>query len=429
MKVFLDSVGCRLNQSEIETMARQLLANGHEIVSRPADADKVILNTCAVTREAARTVRNRTRRFHRENEDAEVVLTGCYATIAPQEAGRVRGAGRVVPNRDKERLVTLLDPQARLDLPIFEREPLLRQVPVGSFANTRAFVKVQDGCDNRCTFCVTTVARGGGQSRPLGDVVAEVQALAATGYREVVLTGVHLGSYAHDLGNQNGLSDLVSALLTYSDIPRLRLSSLEPWDLEPRFFRLWEDSRLLPHLHLPLQSGSDRILRLMARRTRRAPFLALVAAAREQIPDLNLTTDIIAGFPGETEANFRETVDFVDEIGFSRLHVFPYSPRPGTAAAEMDGQLPKAVRKARAQEMIALGERLGLAFHRTYEGRTMDVLWEGMSGADGRGTRWTGYTDNYIRVAASGPPDLSNTITAVRLEEAQADGMLGTIVR
>lgn len=427
MKVYLNAIGCRLNHSEIETMARQLLANGHEIVTDFKDADKVIINTCAVTTEAARDARSLTRRIHRQNDDAEIVLTGCYATVAPQELGRVKGAGRVVANKEKAQLVQLIDPQARIDLPVFDQEPVLREFLAGSMSHTRAFVKVQDGCDNKCTFCITTVARGEGQSRHLGDVVAEIQALAAAGYQEAVLTGVHLGSYGHDFGNDTGLRDLVRAILQHTDIPRLRLSSLEPWDIAPDFFALWEDARLLPHLHMPLQSGSDRILKRMARRTSCAAFRELVDAARAAIPDLNLSTDIIVGFPGETEADFQESLDYVREIGFTRLHVFSYSARPGTAAAAFPNHVHGAVKKERTQQMIELGNELSLAFHRRYAGQTLDVLWETNVGADKDGLRWVGYTDNYIRVHAHGPADLCNRVTPTRLTQAQPDGALGVI--
>ena len=428
MKVFLDSIGCRLNQSEIETMGRQLLARGHELVTRPEEADKVILNTCTVTRAAARDARRKTRRFHRNNENAEIVLTGCYATVAPEELGNVKGAGRLVPNREKEQLVQMLDPGAGRDAPQFDREPILREILRGQVGNTRAFVKVQDGCDNRCTFCITTVARGEGRSRRLGDVVSEIQGLTAAGYQEAVLTGVHLGSYGHDFGKESGLRELVQAILRHTEIPRLRLSSLEPWDIDAAFFDLWEDERLLPHLHLPLQSGSDNVLRRMARRTRRDSFRELAKAAYERIPDLNLSTDIICGFPGETEEDFQQSLDFVREIGFSRLHVFTYSPRPGTAAAEMPDQLPKPERKQRTRRMIALGDELSLAFHTQYEGGTMNVLWEAVTGANGQGTRWVGYTDNYIRVTAHSAADLFNRITLVRLSGARAAGLEGELV-
>ena len=426
MKIFLHTIGCRLNQSEIETMGRQLLAAGHELVEDAAQADKVIINTCAVTTAAARDGRNITRRIHRANNQAEIILTGCYATIAPQELSQIEGAGRIVPNQDKDQLVQAIDPGVRADLPVYEQEPILRQFLAGhGVANTRAFIKVQDGCDNKCTFCVTTIARGAGKSRHLGDVVAEIQALAAAGYQEAVLTGVHLGSYGRDLHNNTDLRTLVAAILEHTDIPRLRLSSLEPWEIAEGFFDLWRNPRLLPHLHLPLQSGCDRTLRRMGRRTSQASFRKLAVTACAHIPDLNLTTDIIAGFPGETGADFRESLDFVREIGFSRLHVFSYSPRPGTAAAAMPDQLPNAIKKERSRRLIEMGQALSLAFHKKFEGQTRPVLWENVVAADNGGLRWAGYTDNYIRVLAYGPADLFNRVTQALLADARPDGLMG----
>ena len=282
-------------------MARRLAAIGHAIVGDVTEADTVILNTCAVTAEAARDTRHLTRRFHHANTDAAIVLTGCHATIAPDELAVLPGVAWVVGNTDKDGLLHRLDEAIPFELPIYDHEPLAREPRTGALGRTRAFVKVQDGCDNRCTFCVTTIARGEGRSRKLGDVVAEVQALAAAGFREAVLTGVHLGSYGRDLGGGTGLDTLIRALLADTDIPRLRLSSLEPWDIAPGFFDLWANPRLLPHLHLPLQSGSDGILRRMARRTSRESFRALVGEAHAAVADLSVSTDIITGFPGETE--------------------------------------------------------------------------------------------------------------------------------
>lgn len=426
MKVLLDSIGCRLNHSEMETLARQMMANGHQVVTDAAAADKVVLNTCAVTAKAARDARSRTRAFHRANPAAEIVLTGCYATIAPADVARIEGAGQVVVNAQKAQLAHLLDPQARVERPVFEQEPIMREFLAGSMgAHTRAFIKVQDGCDNKCTFCVTTIARGEGQSRHVGDVVAEIQALAAAGYQEAVLTGVHLGSYGRDLSAHTTLTTLIRAILHHTDIPRLRLSSLEPWDVPDRFFELWADSRLLPHLHLPLQSGSDAMLRRMARRTSRASFRALAGAARAAIPGLNLSTDLIVGFPGETEADFAHSLEFVRAIGFTRLHVFSYSPRPGTAAARFSDQIPGPVKKERTRRMIALGQELSLAFHQGMVGQTVDVLWETAVGADNGGLRWAGYTNNYVRVIANGPADLFNQVTPVFITTARPDGLTG----
>ncbi|MCP4417060.1 MAG: MiaB/RimO family radical SAM methylthiotransferase, partial [Chloroflexi bacterium] len=357
-----------------------------------------------------------------------IVLTGCYATIAPDELAQVQGAGRLVANRQKAQLVQLLDPKARIDLPIFEQEPVLRQFLAGGMgSNTRAFIKVQDGCNNNCTFCVTTVARGAGSSRHLGDVVAEIQALATADYQEAVLTGVHLGSYGHDFGNKVGLRELVQAVLSHTDIPRLRLSSLEPWDMAPDFFTLWQNPRLLPHLHMPLQSGSDNILRRMARRTSRVSFRALAEAARRHIPNLNLSTDVITGFPGETEEEFGESLDFVQELDFSRLHVFSYSPRPGTAASKFPNQINGKIKKERTRRMITLGKGLSLAFHQRFVGQRQNVLWETAVGADNGGLRWVGYTDNYIRVHAHGPADLFNQIAPTEIVSATADGVMGVV--
>jgi threonylcarbamoyladenosine tRNA methylthiotransferase MtaB len=427
VRIFLDSVGCRLNQAEMEALARRLAAAGHQIVGRPELAERVLLNTCAVTREAARDVRRRTRRFHRSSPEAEILLTGCYASLEPEALLSLPGVDRVVDNSAKDDLLLWLDPAATEEPPAFELEPVMRQLREAGLGpgRTRAFVKVQDGCDKRCSFCVTTLARGTGRSRPLDAVVDEVSALVRAGYVEVVLTGVHLGSYGRDLGRTRGLLELVAALLARTEIPRLRLSSLEPWDIPPDFFALWQDPRLLPHLHLPLQAGCDRSLARMARGTSKDAYRALVETARATIADLNLTTDLIAGFPGETEADFQESLDFVREIGFGRLHVFPYSERPGTAAARMAGQVPVPQRKARARRLIELGETMAADLHAGWLGREVEVLWE-MGGIDalaGRNRRWAGYTRNYLPVRLESSEDLANRVTRVRVVAASAAGL------
>lgn len=266
------------------------------------------------------------------------------------------------------------------------------------------------------TFCITTMARGAGRSRTLAEVVAEVCSLHDMGYQEAVLTGVHLGSYGHDLGHPHGLRDLVTALLSDTDIPRLRLSSLEPWDLEPAFFALWaNEPRLCRHLHLPLQSGCDRTLRRMLRRTSQKSFAALVEASREAAPDLAITTDVITGFPGETDDEFNESAAFIEAMDFAGLHVFPYSPRPGTAAARMKGQVPHAVRQHRAQQLIAHGAAQTEAFTARFSGHVRPVLWENVAGATQDGFLNVGYTDNYVRVRCTHPRALTGMITPARL--------------
>jgi threonylcarbamoyladenosine tRNA methylthiotransferase MtaB len=425
MRIYLESTGCRLNQSEIDMLARQFRQAGHTVVLSAEDADLCVVNTCAVTREATRSSRNLIRRLNRSNADAEIVTTGCYAHLAPEQVRTLPGVGRIVDNMDKDRLVPLV---LNLDAERFDREPLDREYLPGALGRTRAFVKVQDGCNNRCAFCVTTVARGPGRSRPAEEVIREIQALAAAGYQEAVLTGVHLGSYGHDRGERDGLERLVRVLLAATDIPRLRLSSLEPWDLSPDFFALWADARLCRHLHLPLQSGCDVTLKRMARRTSQAAFRALITAARSAIPDLAISTDVIAGFPGETGDEFEISYNFVREMDFMKLHVFRYSPRAGTAAARMPGQVPDDVKKARSARLLALSDEGAQRFRRRFVGREMAVLWEQVTGASEAGFYNSGLTDNYIRVDMTAPAALTNTISAVRLAAVTERGLLAEAV-
>jgi threonylcarbamoyladenosine tRNA methylthiotransferase MtaB len=298
-----------------------------------------------------------------------------------------------------------------------------------STGRCRAFVKVQDGCDNRCTFCVVTVARGSGRSRPADEAIAEIGRLVRSGWQEVVLSGVHLGSYGHDVGDRRGLERLVRRILAETAVARLRLSSLEPWDLDPAFFELFQDPRLLPHLHLPLQSGCDTTLRRMARRTDRARFSALVAAARTAIPGISVTTDVMVGFPGETDGEFEQSIGFVEEMAFSGLHVFRFSPRPGTAAAAMTDQVPGDVAHRRSRRMLALGGSLEARFLERHVGASAAVLWEQAEPASS-GVRWSGLTDNYIRTytETGSAVDLANRITPTRLVRLVPGGMHGEVI-
>ena len=423
MKIFLDSIGCRLNQSEIEAMALQFRAAGHEIVPMAGEADLAVVNTCTVTAEAASDSRAAIRRAKRLGAKG-VVATGCWVTLQPEQAAGLPGVGRIVPNPKKDNLVSDL-----LGLPqeFFDLEPLARQRLPGLRGRTRAFIKVQDGCDNRCTFCITTVARGAGRSRPIDRVAADVRSALEGGTREIVLTGVHLGSWGRDFEKRGRLADLVAALLAGTEVPRLRLSSLEPWDLDAEFFSLWSDPRLCRHLHLPLQSGSAAVLRRMARKTTPARFSALVSAARAAIPELALTTDVIVGFPGETEAEFAETLDFVRQVDFAGGHVFAYSERPGTAAARMDGQVPHELRKERSAALRALFHQTGLDYRRRFLGRTLPVLWEATDRFSDAGWQMEGLTDNYLRVAATAPEPRWNRVDAVTIRELTAEGLAGEI--
>lgn len=393
-------MGCRLNQSEIEALARRLMQAGHTIVSDPAQAEVCVVNTCAVTAEAERKSRHSLSALARANPQARIAVTGCYATLASEVCSSLPGVAWVIPNAEKDALVE------KMSLPTGDTP-----APAGYLPRTRALVKVQDGCDNRCTYCIVGMLRGPSRSRPLAEIVSQVQSLVEAGYKEVVLTGVNLGAYGQELGMSRGLHVLIETLLQHTDAPRLRLSSVEPWDIDESLFALWENPRLCRHLHLPLQSGCDEVLRHMGRRITAQEYARLVTRARAAIPDLAITTDIIVGFPGEDEGAFRTSYEFVAEMAFARLHVFPYSARPGTLAASMPGQVERRVMAARAEAMRALGAELALQFRRRFVGREMEVLWEHRQ-TDGL---WSGLTDNYLRVLAQSEQELHNLITPARL--------------
>ncbi|MCH7825309.1 MAG: tRNA (N(6)-L-threonylcarbamoyladenosine(37)-C(2))-methylthiotransferase MtaB [Acidobacteria bacterium] len=432
MRVRIDSVGCRLNIGEAEHLARALAVDGHCIVGPGEAADLMVFNTCAVTHVAARKSRKLIRHWRRANPTAALVVTGCYAELSPGEVAAL-GVDLVVGNQDKDELPRLLKEAGILrDAQVVPAPDAFPLQPDGAPAGnrngrTRAFVKVQDGCDNRCTFCIVTVARGDSRSRGVSEIVAEIRELVDAGYREAVLSGVHLGSYGHDRNDQEGLLRLVRAILDETTIPRLRLSSLEPWDLGAEFFSLWaQDPRLLPHVHLPLQSGCDETLRRMARRTDQASFRALVGQAREAVPELSITTDIIVGFPGESDAEFETSLGFVEEMEFAKLHVFRYSPREGTVAATMPGRVPPPVAQQRSNRMHALGAVCEAGFKARFIGRTVPVLWES---AEPRPEclRWSGLTGNYIRVVTETGEDvdLANEVTETTLIRELPGAVLG----
>lgn len=416
MKVYFVTLGCKLNQSETERLAREFARAGHQVVLSPREADLCVVNSCAVTRAAARRSRQVARRARRANPRIVTVLTGCYAEVAPEAASGIEGVALVVGNRDKERLLEILaDRGYGAESPVPYPSPLF---------HTRAFVKIQDGCNMGCAFCIIPLARGRERSRPSSEIIAEIRDLVAAGHKEIVLTGVQLSAYGRDgaAGPKASLRDLVARILDQTGVARLRLSSLAPWTLNPSLLALWGDPRLCRHLHLSLQSGSDAVLRRMRRPYTTARYAGAVEMARGMIPDLAITSDVIVGFPGETEAEFQEGLRFVERMAFARLHVFRYSPRPGTKAASMPHQVPHDVKQARSQAMIELGRRSAERFRRQFLGRRLDVLWETREG-----DRWTGFTDNYIRVTTESSLDLSNTITPVELMGLTEEGMWGRV--
>jgi len=436
MRVRIDSVGCRLNIGEAEQIARTLAAAGHRLVGPGDAADLMVLNTCAVTHVAARKSRKLIRHWRRANPAAALVVTGCYAELSPTEVADL-GVDLVVGNQDKDELPRLLqdagllrdDEEVVPEPDAFLLEPDVLSGPScdAGGRRTRAFVKVQDGCDNKCTFCIVTVARGDSRSRTVSEIVAEIQQLVDAGFQEAVLSGVHLGSYGHERGEARGLYELVRRVLSETSIPRLRLSSLEPWDLGEDFFSLWqEDARLQPHVHLPLQSGCDATLQRMARRTDQESFRRLVDGARQRIPELSVTTDVIVGFPGETDDEFDTSIAFVEEMAFAKLHVFRYSRRDLTAAATMPGQVAPPVVQQRSNRMHALGAELETRFRRRLLGRTLPVLWESAEPRE-ECLRWSGLTGNYVRVVAETATtvDLGNRVTDACLREVLPGAVWG----
>jgi threonylcarbamoyladenosine tRNA methylthiotransferase MtaB len=328
-----------------------------------------------------------------------------------------------VNNFHKDNLVAEL-----LEIPpeSFDLEPIAREPLPGLRQRTRAFIKVQDGCDNHCTFCITTVARGEGRSRPLAEVIADAQSALDGGTKEIVLTGVHLGSWGQELNAH--LRDLVRAILMYTDTPRLRLSSLEPWDLDADFFSIWEDVRLCQHLHLPLQSGCASTLRRMARKTTPASFRELVTAARQIMPEAAITTDVIAGFPGETDEEFAESLEFIREMDFAGGHAFTYSSRPGTGAARLGGQVRHEVRKERNAVLRGIFEAGAKAFRQQFVGQETSVLWESVTQMDGQGWQMEGLTGNYLRVTALAPQPRWNMLDRVALIRRTPAGLTGEIL-
>ncbi|MBT9163182.1 MAG: Threonylcarbamoyladenosine tRNA methylthiotransferase MtaB [Chloroflexi bacterium] len=397
--VALQTVGCKLNQAESESLAYKLCDAGFGVVAPDQDPDVYVLNTCTVTHIADRKCRHHLRSFRRANPHALVLATGCY--VDRDAAGvQVEGVDLTVGNTDKDRLVEIVT--GRLENRV--RRPLAvsghgSRIPDTTFNGyeaqlfrTRSLVKVQDGCNQCCSFCIVPHVRGRERSVPTDEVVTEVNDRASRGYQEVILTGTRIGAY------KEGLAGLVRRILDDTAIPRLRLSSLQPGELPTSFIELWRDNgRICRHLHLALQSGSDSVLRRMGRGHCTGEYEETVNLVREGMPDIAITTDVIVGFPGESEEEFEESYRFCERIGFAGLHIFPFSARPGTPAARMPGKVPEKIKKSRSRIMLELAGRSAQDFRRRFSGQTMPVLWEERKGEG----LWIGHTGNYIKAITS----------------------------
>ncbi|MEE9599673.1 MAG: MiaB/RimO family radical SAM methylthiotransferase, partial [Anaerolineales bacterium] len=372
MKIYLDMIGCRLNQSEIEIMARQFTTAGHSLVADPAEADLAVVNTCTVTVAAAADSRKTIRRLSRSGIE-KIVTTGCWSTLNPDQALNLPGVIENVTNANKDELVAVI---LGLNQEVFEQEPLERISIPGSRLRTRAFIKAQDGCGHHCAFCITTVARGESRSISRAIVVENVRAAVRGGAQEAVLTGVQLGSWGKDFDPFLELYDLVLTVLEETQLPRLRLSSIEPWDITSDLINLIREERVARHLHLPLQSGSADVLRRMTRANTPEQYEQLVDQIRECIPDIALTTDILTGFPAETDIEFQEGVDFIQRMNFADGHVFPFSAREGTPAADFQDQVPHSVRKERSVLIRDLLAENAEKYRQRFVGSELTTLWE-----------------------------------------------------
>ena len=425
MKVFLDSVGCKLNQSEIERMAHQFRQAGHQLVATPEESNLVVINTCSVTAAAAADSRSLTRRAHRRNQLAQIVLTGCWSDLEPQAAIALPGVTQVIPNEGKDRLIqhVLGLPDDELDWKQLERQPI-----PGTRKRTRAFIKVQDGCDNHCTFCLATIARGPSHSQPIDHVVDEIRSAIAGKVLEVVLTGAQLGAYGHDLSNGVDLTTLLHAILTETEIPRIRLSSVEPWGIPKGLFSIMQNPRICRHLHLPLQSGCNRTLRRMGRLFRSEDYARIVTEARETITDLAITTDVIVGFPGETEDEYIKSLAFIEAMRFTRAHVFVYSPRPGTAAVQLPNRVPVQVARNRSRQVREAVALSGSLFRTRFVGEVMSVLWESANASSPKGWEISGLTDNYLRVKTFCNQNIQNSLADAHIVSVDGEILRGELV-
>jgi threonylcarbamoyladenosine tRNA methylthiotransferase MtaB len=408
VKVNFQALGCRLNEAELETWSQGFIRQGHQLTLDSADADLVVFNSCSVTAEADRKSRKLINRIHRQNPQTKLVVTGCYASLQAEQVKQQLGVDLVIDNQQKDHLVDHV-------LQTFEIEPLAQSIEavdhsIFSRGRHRAFIKVQDGCRYKCTFCIVTVARGAERSRSQQEIIDEINQHHQQGVQEIAITGVHVGGYGSD--NGSNLYQLISEILQQTEIPRIRLASVEPWDLPDNFFELFKDGRLMPHMHLPLQSGSDKVLKRMARRCKTAEFEKIVEKARSSIAHFNITTDLIVGFPGETEADWAESMRFCEHIGFGHIHVFSYSAREGTAAAAFPDQISAEIKKARSQQMHALAEQSKIRQLSQLVGEQMEVLWEQNLGANS--DYWVGYTPHYHRIIAKWPQISSSRISTVK---------------
>jgi threonylcarbamoyladenosine tRNA methylthiotransferase MtaB len=415
LKVAFHTLGCKLNQAETELLALQFAEAGYRLVSGDG-ADIYVLNTCTVTHIADRKSRHFLRLWRKRNPQALIIAAGCYAERAPQELAHV-GADLVVNN---ERKMHLLDVLKEVSIPVARCSA--EKFVADGVSRVRSFIKIQDGCNDACAYCIVPGVRGREHCLPMADIINEVKARVAAGYKEAVLTGTKIGDYEHNRAN---LKQLVEQVLAVTGVERLHLSSLQPQEISPELLSLWQDARLCCHFHLALQSGSDAVLGRMRRSYSAEDYRQAVSLIRKAVPDVAITTDIMVGFPGESAEEFEESYRFCEEIDFANIHVFVYSARPGTPAARMVGQVNDRLKKERSLRMLELAQRSARKFHQRFLGWDMTVLWE-KEVALGSGV-YSGLSHNYIRVFTQRSKPLTNQLCSARLVRLHKQGLWGEV--
>jgi len=421
----LHTLGCRLNQSETHMLAEQLRAAGYDIVPFGEEADLGIINTCTVTREADAKSRKLVRQFIRNNPDAYTAVIGCYSQMGYKTLSKIDGVDLIVGNQEKLNVLHYAE-AGKNDSPLIVRDRIERDDFTIEFEGSapvtrRANLKVQDGCDFMCSFCIIPFARGRARSRDMANIMDEARSLVDRGAKELVLTGVNIGTY--DL-NGDGILDIVHRLNAIDGLDRVRISSIEPTTIPTELLDAMADPghKLVRYLHIPLQSGSNAVLERMKRRYTREAFLDFIAMAADRVPDVGIGTDVMVGMPGETDAEFAETVDLLQNGPIDYAHVFKYSEREGTAALRIPDKVPGDEKNRRGAVVRKVSAAKREAQARKYLGRELNVLFE--HAEDGY---WSGYTENYIRVAVESDDDLTNVMRPVRLEEICGDFVVGSV--
>lgn len=434
-KIAFYTLGCKVNQADTASMENLFLRSGHQLVSFDGEADVYIINTCVVTNTGQRKSRQTIHRAIRKNPNALIVVTGCYPQTAAEEVKAIAGVDMIIGNQDRAQIVQLVEERLAhrqtdtLDaVHKLTASTAFEEMAAGDITDkTRAFLKIQEGCNQFCTYCIIPYARGPLRSRSLESIRTETQRLISAGFKEIVLIGIHLGCYGKENTDGPTLYDAVKTVLDVPGVQRLRLGSLESVEVEPRLLTLMqEDARFCRHLHLPLQSGCDKTLQAMHRPYTTAKFKTLLADIKTRVPDIAITTDVIAGFPGETEADFETTCKFAESCGFSKMHIFPFSARKGTPAEKFAGAVTEAVKKERADILGKIDETMHKTFMQAMVGQTAKVLFEQPAGED----YFEGLTGNYQRVfVKSGGRNLGGEILPVKITAFDGEKLLGEIIK